>query len=82
MEIFCFILRIEIGSELETTVIVNQPQTPPPLPKTFRNYIFNDNFGIKYDNLHDTHNSWSFVSNGITQSIFYLRKLNQNLSLH
>lgn len=44
-----------------------------PQPKTLKNPIFNDNYGVKYKDTDDSSSSF-FNPNGITESLFYLRK--------
>lgn len=43
-------------------------------PKTIRNPIYNDNYGVKYKDNDDTSSSF-FNPNGITESLFYLCKV-------
>ncbi|RZB40834.1 sorting nexin-14-like [Asbolus verrucosus] len=54
----------EIGDEID--IKANLDQKNPPIPKTFRNHIFNDNFGIPFRVLKDSSSS-SFNPVGVIQ---------------
>lgn len=62
----------EIGDELDI-----DPSTVPKrnttMPKTYRNHIFNDNFGVTFKMLKETSSS-SMNLIGITECTFYLCK--------
>ncbi|KAF5269937.1 hypothetical protein FQR65_LT05736 [Abscondita terminalis] len=60
----------EIGDEME---IVLSEVNATPIPATFNNAIFQNNFGINYKKT-DNSSSTSFNPLGITESIFYLMK--------
>lgn len=62
----------EFGDEIDA--LSADLSRPEPTPKTYRNYIFNDNFGVKYENLKDGSSS-SLNPVGITGCLFYLCKL-------
>jgi hypothetical protein len=61
----------EIGDEVSVKTTTDDRTTP--FPKTFRNHIFNDNFGTALKDLRDSCSS-SFNPIGMIQCIFYLRK--------
>ncbi|KAJ8981392.1 hypothetical protein NQ317_002586 [Molorchus minor] len=42
----------EVGEELDADI--SNPQKNIPFPKTYRNHIFNDNFGVEYKSLKDS----------------------------
>ncbi|CAG9818827.1 unnamed protein product [Phaedon cochleariae] len=59
----------EVGEEIGSFSISSQMHSP----KTYRNHIFNDNFGVQYNCL-KTANGESFTPEGIGDSAFYLLK--------
>ncbi|XP_966626.3 sorting nexin-14 isoform X1 [Tribolium castaneum] len=59
----------EIGDEVSTKMI----EKTTPMPKTFRNHVFNDNFGTTFKDLKESCNT-SFNPIGMIQCIFYLLK--------
>ncbi|XP_018573959.1 sorting nexin-14 isoform X2 [Anoplophora glabripennis] len=61
----------EVGEEFDTAA--GACNVNISFPKTYRNHIFNDNFGVKYSSLKDTM-SGSFNPDGFMESIFYLLK--------
>lgn len=61
----------EVGEALET--LEPKGKENIPLPKTNRNHVFNDNFGVQYQNLKETM-SGSFNPDGFVECIFYLCK--------
>ncbi|CAH0546449.1 unnamed protein product [Brassicogethes aeneus] len=61
----------EFGDDME--VLSANVNRVDPFPKTYRNHIFNDNFGINYHSLKEGSSS-SLNMEGLTNSIFYLMK--------
>ncbi|KAJ8911435.1 hypothetical protein NQ315_005968 [Exocentrus adspersus] len=54
----------EVGEEFDT--LMKNGNANISFPKTYRNYIFNDNFGVKYTSLKDTM-SGSYNTGGFTE---------------
>nr|CAH7759736.1 unnamed protein product [Callosobruchus chinensis] len=61
----------EEGEEIDKLGLKYNEQIPPP--KTYRNHIFNDNFGIQHKHLKETM-SGSFNPEGLCECVFYLLK--------
>ncbi|XP_072378466.1 sorting nexin-14-like isoform X1 [Diabrotica undecimpunctata] len=61
----------EIGEETDS--LISKPMEGVSFPKTYRNQVFNDNFGVQYKNLKDTMSS-SLSPDGFAESAFYLMK--------
>ncbi|XP_028141747.1 sorting nexin-14 isoform X2 [Diabrotica virgifera virgifera] len=59
----------EIGEETDSLISKHMGS----FPKTYRNQVFNDNFGVPYNILKDTMSN-SLSPDGITESAFYLMK--------
>ncbi|XP_074032931.1 sorting nexin-14 isoform X2 [Leptinotarsa decemlineata] len=60
----------EIGEELDNIPCLSHTSR---LPKTYRNQVFNDNFGVQYKCLKETASS-SFNPEGLAESVFYFLK--------
>lgn len=62
----------ELGDEIDADKVMSGNQRIV-MPKTFRNFVFNDNFGVAYDKIKKSTSS-PFNPNNITESAFYLCK--------